>query len=138
MPWKSDAQRRWGNSPAGHKALGDAGVHEWNESTKGKSIPEKVKSYKDGTDYVSETGSAIVHKGEAIVPAKENMAEEKKHNPSLYRSLHHLNKGGLHRALGIKEGENIPEAKLEAASHSTNDHIKHMALFAKTMSHFKH
>lgn len=61
-----------------------------------------------------------------------------KHNVSLYRSLHHLNKGGLHRALGIKEGEKIPEARLEAASHSSNSHIARMANFAKTMSHFKH
>ena len=42
MPWKSDAQRRWGNSPAGHKALGDAGVAEWNHATKGKSLPAKL------------------------------------------------------------------------------------------------
>ncbi len=42
MPWKSGAQRRWGNSPAGHKALGAKGVHEWNEATKGKNLPERV------------------------------------------------------------------------------------------------
>jgi len=42
MPWKSEAQRRWGNSPSGEKALGKAGVHEWDEATKGKSLPEKI------------------------------------------------------------------------------------------------
>ncbi len=36
MPWKSKKQERWGNSPAGHKALGDAGVAEWNAASKGK------------------------------------------------------------------------------------------------------
>ena len=41
MPWKSAAQRRWGNSPAGHKALGDAGVAEWNAASKGQHPPEK-------------------------------------------------------------------------------------------------
>lgn len=41
MPWKSEAQRRWGNSPSGRKALGDAGVDEWNGATKGKKLPER-------------------------------------------------------------------------------------------------
>lgn len=61
----------------------------------------------------------------------------KAHNPSLYRALHHLRKGGLHRALGIPEGKKIPQEKVEAASHSSNAHVAHMANFAKTMSHFK-
>jgi hypothetical protein len=64
------------------------------------------------------------------------MAEAK--NPSLYRALHHMNKGGLHRALGVKEGEKIPAEKLAAAKNSSNSHIAHMAHFAETMSHFKH
>ncbi len=33
MPWKSVAQARWGNSPSGKKALGAAGVKEWNAAT---------------------------------------------------------------------------------------------------------
>lgn len=61
-----------------------------------------------------------------------------KHNPSLYRAMHHLNKGGLHRALGVPEGEKIPAAKLEAARHSKNPHIQHMANFAHTMGGFGH
>ena len=61
-----------------------------------------------------------------------------KHNVSLYRAMHHLRKGGLHRALGVKEGEPIPKEKIEKASHSDNAHLAHMANFAKTMSHFKH
>jgi len=61
-----------------------------------------------------------------------------KHNVSLYRAMHHLNKGGLHRALGVKEGEPIPAEKLEAAKKSSNPHVAHMAHFAATMEHFKH
>lgn len=64
------------------------------------------------------------------------MAEAK--NPSLYRALHHLRKGGLHRALGVKEGEKIPADKLAAAKNSNNAHVAHMANLAATMSHFKH
>jgi hypothetical protein len=43
MPWKSVQQRKWGNSPAGHAALGDAGVKEWNDASKGQRVPNKVK-----------------------------------------------------------------------------------------------
>jgi len=61
-----------------------------------------------------------------------------KHNVSLYRALHHLRKGGLHRALGVPEDKPIPAEKLSAAKHSENSHVKHMANFAATMSHFHH
>jgi len=46
MPWVSDAQRRWGNSPAGRRALGASGVKEWNRATKGRKLPERVKHKK--------------------------------------------------------------------------------------------
>jgi len=61
-----------------------------------------------------------------------------KHNASLYRAMHHLRKGGLHRALHIPEGEKIPAERLEAAKNSKNEHVRHMANFAHTMSGFKH
>jgi hypothetical protein len=42
-PFVSDAQRRWGHTAAGEKALGGkAGVHEWDEATKGKKLPERI------------------------------------------------------------------------------------------------
>lgn len=62
----------------------------------------------------------------------------KGHNVSLYRSMHHLRKGGLHRALGIDESEPIPEKKLEAARNSDSEHVRKMAEFAHTMKGFKH
>lgn len=42
MPAKSRAQLRWVNSPSGQKALGKAGVAEWNAATKGRKLPERV------------------------------------------------------------------------------------------------
>lgn len=36
MPWKSKKQMRWGNSPAGKKALGSKAVKEFNKASKGK------------------------------------------------------------------------------------------------------
>jgi hypothetical protein len=64
-----------------------------------------------------------------------NMA---KHNVSLYRSLHQLRKGNLHRALGVASGDTIPQSKIETATKSSNKHLAQMARFAKTMSGFKH
>lgn len=43
-PYRSEAQRRWAHTAAGKEALGgEAGVHEWDEATKGKKLPERVK-----------------------------------------------------------------------------------------------
>ena len=58
-------------------------------------------------------------------------------NPSLYRAMRHLNKGGLHRALNVPEGEPIPAEKLEKARNSKNEHVRKMASFAHTMEGFK-
>lgn len=65
------------------------------------------------------------------------MAEPQEHNVSLYRAMHHLHRGGLHRALHVEEGTPIPASKLEAAKHSSNPHVQHMANFAATMKGFK-
>lgn len=64
------------------------------------------------------------------------MASRTEHNPSLYRAIHHLRHGGLHKALGIPLDEKIPAERLEAASHSSNSHVMHMANMAKTMKGF--
>lgn len=42
MPFLSKAQARWGNSPAGVKALGKSGVKEWNDASKGTKLPERI------------------------------------------------------------------------------------------------
>ena len=65
------------------------------------------------------------------------MAKEEVHL-SHHRVVMHLNKGGLHRALGIDPDKEIPKERVEAATHSTNDHIKRMAILAQNMSHWKH
>ena len=66
----------------------------------------------------------------------DHTEHHEEHNVSLYRAMHHLHKGGLHRALGIPKGETIPKEKIEAAKNSKNPHVRHMAHFADTMSHF--
>lgn len=44
MPYKSEAQRKFFNSPAGKRKIGKAEVEEWNKESKGqKNLPEKVE-----------------------------------------------------------------------------------------------
>ena len=44
MPWKSSAQRGWGHTPEGIKALGGKKkVEEWDNASKGMSLPEQVQ-----------------------------------------------------------------------------------------------
>ena len=47
------------------------------------------------------------------------------------------NKGALHRALGVPQGEKIPAKKLAAAGHSDNPRIRKEAALAKTLKGFK-
>ncbi len=47
MPYESKAQERWAHTEEGTKALGGKKkVHEWDEATKGKKLPEKKKKRK--------------------------------------------------------------------------------------------
>ena len=49
-----------------------------------------------------------------------------------------VNRGALHRALGIPESQKIPRKKLEAALHSSNPHIAHMARSAIGLESMDH
>ena len=42
MPYKSQAQERWAHTPNGEKALGKAGVKEWDAASEGKKLPKKA------------------------------------------------------------------------------------------------
>ena len=45
MPYKSESQRKFFNSPAGKEKIGEKEVEKWNEESKGqKNLPEKVSS----------------------------------------------------------------------------------------------
>lgn len=47
-------------------------------------------------------------------------------------------KGKLHRALGIPEGQKIPHDRLMAAMHSKDREVRDMAIRANTMMHWHH
>lgn len=48
------------------------------------------------------------------------------------------NHGALHRHLGVKEGEKIPEDKLRAALHSGDAKIRKEAQLARTLKGIRH
>lgn len=45
-----------------------------------------------------------------------------------------INKGGLHRSLGIAEGKKIPAKTIQKAEHSSNPKVKKQAVLAETLS----
>jgi hypothetical protein len=54
MPWESGAQRGWGHTPEGEKALGGpAKVAEWDAASKGQHVPYKVGSHASGGPIVN-------------------------------------------------------------------------------------
>lgn len=57
MPYKSLAQERWAHSPTGEKALGSAGVKEWDQATKGKKLPEKTSEKHKHAPHISRVTS---------------------------------------------------------------------------------
>jgi hypothetical protein len=66
-------------------------------------------------------------------PKKEETVHLSKH-----RVVMHLNKGGLHRALGVAEGTKIPKEKIDKAKNSSNKHLAAMANLAHTMEGWHH
>lgn len=59
------------------------------------------------------------------------MPEQKKW---IQKAIKH--KGGLHRALGIPEGQKIPESKIREAAKGSG-HVARMARFALVLKGFK-
>lgn len=47
MPYKSEAQRKYFNSPEGKKKIGPEEVEHWNEVSKGMKLPKKVEEDKE-------------------------------------------------------------------------------------------
>jgi hypothetical protein len=53
----------------------------------------------------------------------------------IQKAVNPAHKGGLHKALHVAQGEKIPKAKIEKATHSKNPKLRHMAQFAKNVAH---
>jgi len=52
----------------------------------------------------------------------------------IQKAVNPAHKGGLHKALHVAQGEKIPKAKIEKATHSKNPKLRHMAQFAKNVA----
>ncbi len=77
-PYVSEAQRRWAHTSSGKEALGgEAGVHEWDEATKGKKLPEKVSKSEQSPTPKPNVQLNPEH-GKTIANAYEGM----KHDPN--------------------------------------------------------
>lgn len=55
----------------------------------------------------------------------------------IQNALKPSSKGKLHRALGVKEGNKIPQKKLTKATHSKNPTVRKEAVLAETLRGFK-
>lgn len=108
MPFVSRAQQRWGNSPAGRKALGgQSAVDEWNNATDFSSLPERtgMKSHEVN----------LGHKGSF-----------------------HVKEGALHRMLHVSEGEKIGQERMRKAAKSSNPTLRKRSIAGLGLSHMHH
>jgi hypothetical protein len=53
-------------------------------------------------------------------------------------AINPAHKGLLHKELGVKPGDKIPAAKLQAAEHSENSGERKRAFLAETLAHMHH
>ena len=75
MPARSKSQLRWVNSPAGHKALGEKGVKEWDKASRGLNLPERVKPMKKETKKSKEIG--LPKNASKAIKAKDEKFDKK-------------------------------------------------------------
>ena len=68
--------------------------------------------------------------------AAKQMMRKKSPEKWIQNSINPENKGALHRALGVPEGEKIPEKKLQKAEHSKNSTLRKRANLAETLKRF--
>lgn len=87
MPYKSEAQRRFFNSPEGKKKLGEEEVEHWNEVSKGMKLPEKAIDRairildKDETWFLFIDGKHIKTFKSLAAPIKEAQTFMKQNHP---------------------------------------------------------
>jgi hypothetical protein len=72
----------------------------------------------------------------AELSAKQDLHESKvaESEKWIQKAVDPAHKGNLHKALHVAQGEKIPKAKIEKATHSKNPKLRHMAQFAKNVA----
>lgn len=84
MPYKSDAQRRFFNSEAGKKKIGEKEVEHWNKESKGLKLPEKVG------DAI---GATPKEEFDRLSNYIDNLVKEKAHPKYIKREVSSIKKG---------------------------------------------
>lgn len=77
MPYKSEAQRRFFNSPAGKAKIGAEEVEHWNKVSKGKELTEKAEDTKSGFTstmhkYNNEVAKGNLEKAQELLEVATN------------------------------------------------------------------
>jgi hypothetical protein len=91
---------------------------------------------KDGDDLVPMVKGRMKKVGMGAHGMKPHTRLDRKSGGAakwIQKAVPESHKGMLHKALGVPQGEKIPEAKLEKAADSSNSHMRHMAQFAKNV-----
>ena len=60
MPYVSDAQRRWAHTDSGKDALGEEGVKEWDEASKGLDLPERADTAKARAETIEQRDKRLI------------------------------------------------------------------------------
>ena len=77
-----------------------------------------------------------LNKRMAALADKQDLHESKvaESEKWIQKAVNPAHKGDLHKALHVAQGEKIPKAKIEKATHSKNPKLRHMAQFAKNVA----
>jgi hypothetical protein len=66
-----------------------------------------------------------------------NPASQRASRKPLQAVSEEIHKGGLHESLGVPQGQKIPTARVEQATHSKNPKIRKQANLAQTFARFR-
>jgi len=115
------------------KAKTEVDIYNRNKNNPGASSKEKELSAKSaanrekGLAKVKEDGTGGMNfSGSGSLEEKKEKWIQKATKPST--------KGDLHKALHVPQGEKIPKTKINKATHSKDEHLRHMAQFAKNVA----
>lgn len=75
MPYKSEAQRKYFNSPAGKAKIGSEEVEHWNEVSKGLKLPNKLEDAISACDKEITQQLSFLPSNEQLEPSKKQLKE---------------------------------------------------------------
>jgi hypothetical protein len=140
---KADAPMRWPPKP---KRVTKDTFHSKAEGRTSPTRADRKSQLSPGAGHFRRGGwvSARARGGgsdktavDAEFDAKGKQTPNFKKGGALSDVSKHTSKGGLHRSLGIPEGEKIGAARIEAATHSSNPKTRRQANLAQTYAKYR-